>query len=153
MIIILHSEVYNYDVSNDKLLQILSFQFNREKMFPWRFGLFFLSFFGGVGIFLFVYLLLFYRCGYGIPCAGNYISFHIISLFQTDSLVYNQEVAVSVRITNAGVTQQTFDVAAADTAGFVTSVIKHVTLDGKQTKTMDFHITAIPPATYTLVFS
>ncbi|XP_048766546.2 von Willebrand factor A domain-containing protein 7-like [Ostrea edulis] len=67
----------------------------------------------------------------------------------SNSLVYNQEVAVSVRITNAGVTQQTFDVAAADTAGFVTSVIKHVTLDSKQTKTMDFHITAIPPATYT----
>lgn len=124
-----------------------------KKCFP---GVLVYSFFlslGWVGIFLFVYLLLFYRCGYGIPCAGNYISFHIISLFQTDSLVYNQEVAVSVRITNAGVTQQTFDVAAADTAGFVTSVIKHVTLDSKQTKTMDFHITAIPPATYTLVFS
>lgn len=119
-------------------------------------GVFVYSFFlslGGGCIFLFVYLLLFYRCGYGIPCAGIYISFHIISLFQTDSLVYNQKVAVSVRITNAGMTQQTFDVTAADTAGFVTSVTKHVTLDGKQTKTMDFRITAIPPATYTLVFS
>jgi hypothetical protein len=77
------------------------------------------------------------------------VPYHIT--FPTDSLVYNQEVAVSVRVTNEGATQQMFDVTAADTAGFVTDVIKHVTLDGKQTKTMDIHLTAIPPATYTLV--
>ncbi|XP_078335821.1 uncharacterized protein LOC111136199 isoform X2 [Crassostrea virginica] len=66
-----------------------------------------------------------------------------------ETLVYHHATAVKVRVTNAGSTKQAFDITAADTAGFVNDATKHVTLDGNQTEFVQFHLTAVPPQTYT----
>ncbi|XP_062590451.1 von Willebrand factor A domain-containing protein 7-like [Saccostrea cucullata] len=67
----------------------------------------------------------------------------------SDQLLYNQKITVSVRVTNAGISQQTFELSATDTEGFLTDATKQVTLSGNQTKTVDFHLIAIPNATHT----
>ena len=73
----------------------------------------------------------------------------VLFLFLTEILVYNHTTTVKVRVTNAGSTKQPFDITAADTAGFVSDATKHVTLEGNQTEFVQFHLTAVPPKTYT----
>ena len=73
----------------------------------------------------------------------------VLFLFLTETLVYNHSTAVKVRVTNAGSTKQAFDITASDTAGFVSDATKHVTLEGNQTEFVQFHLTAVPPQTYT----
>lgn len=67
----------------------------------------------------------------------------------TETLVYNEETSVSVRVSNAGTVKQTFKLTAADTARFLIDATKHVTLNGNQSKSIDFHLRAVPPKTST----
>ena len=73
----------------------------------------------------------------------------VLFLFLTEILVYNHTTTVKVRVTNAGSTKQAFDITAADTAGFVNDATKHVALEGNQTEFLQYHLTAVPPQTYT----
>lgn len=66
-----------------------------------------------------------------------------------ETLVYNEETSVSVRVSNAGTVKQTFKLTAADTARFLIDPTKHVTLNGNQSKSIDFHLRAVPPKTST----
>lgn len=66
-----------------------------------------------------------------------------------ETLVYNENTIVSVRVSNAGTIKQTFKLTAADTARFLIDATKHVTLNGNQSKLIDFHLRAVPPKTST----